>query len=124
MWSPPTISITSTYGNDYPRIVAADNDGFIANYVVRQGSQYWSPRHIYMQKFDASGAILWAAGGVPVYVGSGLGIQIKPFLLSDSLGGAYCAWYDSRSGTILHAWAQHILSAGTVAWTVNECKWT
>ncbi len=118
-WSPSTISITSTYGNDYPRIVPAENDGFITCYVVRQGSQYWSPRHIYMQKFDASGVAQWAVNGVPVYVGNGVGIQVRPFLLADSLGGAYCAWYDSRSGSILHAWAQHVLAAGTVAWTAN-----
>jgi hypothetical protein len=120
MWIPSTLEIGSTYGNDYPRIVPADNDGFIASYVVRQGIEYWRPRHIYMQKFDASGRVQWAPDGVPVFVGDGLGIQVKPFLLADSLGGAYCTWYDSRLGAIaLHAWAQHILAAGTVAWTVN-----
>jgi hypothetical protein len=120
LWNPATIAITSTYGNDYPRIAAADADGVIASYVVRQGSQFYSPRHIYMQKFDADGAVQWAAAGVPVFVGNGLGIQVKPALLADSLGGAYCTWYDSRQGAIaLHAWAQYILANGTVAWTVN-----
>lgn len=120
MWNPTTVAIASTYGNDYPRIVQADADGFVASYVVRQGSQFYSPRHIYVQKFDASGTVQWPAAGVPVYVGNGLGIQVKPFLLADSLGGAYCTWYDSRQGAIaLHAWVQHIVAAGTVAWTVN-----
>ncbi|HEY3296104.1 MAG TPA: hypothetical protein VGL38_11765 [bacterium] len=120
LWTPTTVAITSTYGNDYPRIAPALEDGFVASYVVRQGSSFSSPRHIYMQKFDASGTVQWAAAGVPVFVGNGMGIQVKPFLLADSLGGAFCTWYDSRLGGInLRCWAQHILSDATVSWTAN-----
>jgi len=120
MWSPPIVAITSTNGDDYPRVVAADADSFIVSYEVKQGTQIFSPRWIYMQKFDPSGVAHWTAGGVPVYVGNGIGIQVKPFLLADSLGGAYCAWYDSRLGGVnLRAWVQHILATGAPAWTVN-----
>ncbi|MFH1011770.1 MAG: hypothetical protein V1784_11125 [bacterium] len=120
VWNPSTLSITSTYGNNYPHIVPADNDGFITSYVVKQGTSMYSPRHIYMQKYDASGVAQWTAGGVPVYVGSGVGMVEEPFLLADSLNGAYCTWHDSRQGTTAqHTWAQHILADGTVAWTVN-----
>jgi hypothetical protein len=120
VWTPSTITIGSTYGNYFPRIVPADNDGFITSYLVKQGSSMYSPRHIYMQKYDASGVVQWTAGGVPVYVGNGVGLVEKPFLLADSLGGAYCTWDDSRQGSSAqHTWAQYVLADGTVAWTVN-----
>jgi hypothetical protein len=120
VWSPSTIAIGSTYGNYFPRIVPADNDGVITSYVVKQGSSMYAARHIYMQKYDASGVAQWTAGGVPVYVGNGVGMVEKPFLLADSLDGAFCTWDDSRQGTSAqHTWAQHILTDGTAAWTVN-----
>jgi hypothetical protein len=120
VWTPSTITIGSTYGNDFPRIVPAESDGFITSYVVRQGTGMYTPRHIYMQKFDSSGGAQWAASGVPVYVGNGVGFVEKPFLLADSLDGAFCTWHDSRQGvSAQHTWAQHILANGAAAWTVN-----
>jgi hypothetical protein len=71
---------------------------------------------IYAQRVSASGAVLWALGGVPVCISADS--QIWPFLVSDGAGGVIVTWLDRRSGTF-DIYAQRINALGSVQWTAN-----
>jgi hypothetical protein len=51
---------------------------------------------VYAQRVDATGTLLWNAGGVAVSTGPGG--QVLPVLAPESDGGAIVAWQDSRGG--------------------------
>jgi hypothetical protein len=120
VWNPSTItmSIPSGYGLSIPRIVAADSDAVIVEYLVQTGPNFMSPRDIYVQKFDSMGTALWG-DGLPISVVGQLGIQMFPDLMADGAGGAYCYWYDAHDNNHHHVYVQHILHDGTMAWTIN-----
>jgi len=115
----PVITLTATYGLSIPRLATAESDGFILQMLVAQGQYYYSPKYLYAQKFDINGYMIWSGpNGVAVQAAGGFGPQMRPDIESDGAGGAYSFWYDSRSN-ILHAYAQHILNDGSMAWTAN-----
>jgi hypothetical protein len=119
LWTPAVVTLTSTFGLSIPRIVPAEDDGVILQYLVHQGTQFWSPKFIHAQLFDAEGDMQWPDTGVVVSNAGGLGPQMKPDILPDGFGGAYSYWYDSHSANQLHVFAQHILSDGNMEWTAN-----
>ncbi|OGC90057.1 MAG: hypothetical protein A2W25_15580 [candidate division Zixibacteria bacterium RBG_16_53_22] len=115
----PMITMSATYALSIPSLAAVESDGFILQMLVAQGPNYYNPKHLYAQKFDSAGIMIWpGSNGVVVQNAGGFGPQMRPDIESDGAGGAYSFWYDSRS-TVLHAFAQHILSAGSMAWTAN-----
>jgi hypothetical protein len=116
-WNPATKTLTSMYGLSIPRLAIAGNDDVILQLLVSQGPNYYDPKHLYAHKFDAVGNPLWGSGGVRVQNAGGFGPQMRPAIVTDGAGGAFSYWYDDR--TVLHAYAQHINSDGTMAWTVN-----
>jgi len=118
MWSPNTINLTSFYGLGAPRIVPADDDGVIVSYMQGTGPNWWDPHHLYTQKFDLLGVEQWPSGGVAINTAGGLAVYMDYGLTPDAHGGAYPYWYDDRDMT-LNGYVQHILSDGTVAWTVD-----
>ncbi|MCC6475475.1 T9SS type A sorting domain-containing protein [bacterium] len=118
VFTPATLTITATNGVSIPRICAADSNSVILSYLIHQGTQFTSPRHIYMQKFDMNGAMLWNPSGIAVMTTNGIGIQMKPDLVHDGQGGAYSYWYDTRNN-VHHCYVQRINSAGITQWTTN-----
>ena len=82
-----------------PRIAAAENDAVIVQYLKNYGTQLWSLRHIYAQKFDSSGNAMWPDTGVVISNAGGLGPQMEPDLKPDGSGGAYSFWYETRATT-------------------------
>ena len=119
MWSPATLTLTDSIRLSQPRIAATDNDGVILLYLRHLGHETWSPRHIYVQKYNAAGAPQWGADGVRVDSAGGIGPQVIPEILADGAGGAYAYWYAARDGVTYHIYAQHVLANGTAAWTAN-----
>lgn len=75
------------------------------------------PRHdIYVQRVDASGAVMWTAGGVAVCTASQS--QVEPVIFSDGAGGAFVAWRDSRAGVSANdVYVQRIDASGVAQWT-------
>ncbi|MCL4305731.1 T9SS type A sorting domain-containing protein [bacterium] len=118
VFTPAVITITATNGVSIPRVAAADSSSVILSYLVHQGSQFTSPRHIYLQKYSHSGAAMWPAGGVAVMTTNGIGIQMRPDVIYDGAGGAYSFWYDTRNN-VHHVFAQRVNAAGSVMWTAN-----
>jgi hypothetical protein len=118
LWDPAIITLTSTYPLSIPRLSAAENDAFVLQILVAQGPNYYNPKHLYAHKFDIEGNQLWGSTGIAVQTAGGFGPQMRPAISSDNAGGAFSYWYDSRNSE-LHAFAQHILSDGSMAWTTN-----
>jgi hypothetical protein len=118
LWTPATKTLTSTYGLSIPRITPADSDGVILQLLLKTGSDMYAPKHLYAHKYDDRGTELWGASGVVVTSAGGFGFQMRPEIVTDGAGGAYSYWYDSRNNQ-LHAYAQHILLNGAMAWTAN-----
>lgn len=71
---------------------------------------------IYAQRFDATGAALWTANGVPVCTATGT--QDYPALVPDDAGGAIVGWRDQRDGTY-DVYAQRIDGSGSALWAAN-----
>jgi len=117
-WSPAVITPSSTYGMSIARIAPAEGDGIILQALVATGPEYWDPKHLYAYKYDADGESQWGDNGVVVSNAGGFGPQMRPDIIADGAGGVYSYWYDSRNN-ILHAYAQHVLSDGSMAWTAN-----
>ena len=122
VWTPPIVNFTTTFGVSIPRLAPADNDEVILQYLVHQGSEWWSPKHIYAQKFDSSGNHLWGNDGIVVSNAGGLGPQMRPNIVSDANGGVYSYWYDSHDANQLHVYAQHVFSDGTMEWAANGIR--
>ena len=73
---------------------------------------------IYAQRLDASGAVQWAAFGVPICEATDT--QGQPAITADGTGGAIIAWNDERSG-VMDIYAQRIMidGTGTVRWATD-----
>lgn len=71
---------------------------------------------IYAQKIDASGNVLWVAGGVGVCTASQ--DQWFPRIIQDGSGGGIIAWVDLRGGEH-DIYAQRIDDSGNAVWTAN-----
>ncbi|HTP12842.1 MAG TPA: T9SS type A sorting domain-containing protein [Bacteroidota bacterium] len=70
-----------------------------------------------VQRLNASGTALWAAGGLRVC--TGVGPVEAPAIASDGAGGALVAWKDSRDGDTTRIYAQRVSAAGQVQWAAN-----
>jgi hypothetical protein len=116
VWAPATITLTSQYGMSIPRIVAADSDQVIVQYLIARGSGMYAAKHIFVQKFDSVGAPMWTDTGRVVSSNGGIGIQMFPDLIPDGHGGAFSFWYDSHLQNQLHVFAQHVSTGGTMTW--------
>ncbi len=118
MWEGGTLTLTHTYSLSIPRLAQAPDDGVLLQYLVSTGSQFWQPKHLYVQRFDRSGTPAWAGLGIGIQTAGGFGLQMRPDLVGDGAGGCWSFWYDSRNNQ-LHAYAQHLLADGNPAWTAN-----
>jgi hypothetical protein len=73
--------------------------------------------HIYAQRIDASGTVLWTVDGVAIQNLENSGGR-DPVLVSDGAGGAIIAWQDARHPSS-GIYAQRVNASGTVLWTAN-----
>lgn len=71
--------------------------GVIASWV--RSASFNSPKHLYAQRLDADGNLLWGANHVAVFDGGSLQFGNFPPMVSDGSGGAVFAWY-STSGSL------------------------
>ena len=85
------------------------NGSVIASW-VRQGPNFWDPKHLWAQKFDADGNEQWGHEPLQVYNDGSLQFGYQPLFVPDGLGGAVFWWY---SVDPLQCFVQHILTDGT-----------
>jgi hypothetical protein len=89
----------------------------ILSYVYQTGG-FGSPRRLRAQKFDSTGAKLWAAEGVLVFNTGSLQFGNFPSFVPDGTGGAVFSWYDTGS-LQLQCYAQRLLADGSPAFALN-----
>jgi hypothetical protein len=96
-------------------IKASDGVNVVVSW-VRQGPNFWDPRHIWAQKVDDSGAFLWTSSHVRVYDGGSIQFGNFPTFVGDGHGGAVFSWYSTSP---LQCFAQRILADGSEAFAHN-----
>ena len=89
----------------------------ILSMVNQTGAQFWSPKHLVAQKFDATGSALWGSVPVSVFDSGSLQIGNYPDFITDGSGGAVFTWYGTGP---LQCYAQHVLSSGLKAFPNNH----
>ncbi len=106
-WPVDGIALTAIPGQQwYPEVVADGAGGAIAAWSDERGNVDYRP-DLYAQRISATGAILWAADGVPLVAEPGeqqvfhlgtVGMTYYHTLASDGGGGVIGVWRDLRTG--------------------------
>src|SRR5262245_2932039 len=96
----------------YPCITVSSGAAIVAWEDSRSGLS----SDIYAQKISVTGAVQWAANGVPVCVAANN--QLFAAIVPDGAGGAIIAWQDPRAGDP-DIYAQRLNGAGAPQWTAN-----
>lgn len=114
LWGPSGLELSSANTLTWPQLLPVGDDDVIIKFFEDSGP-FWAPtRHVFAQRFDPSGVMVWAQ---PVVISDAGGIsawtQIFPFI-NDGSDGFYIAWHDDRdNNTLANLWVQHIASDGT-----------
>lgn len=117
-WTGNGVAICVAAGNQSfpaPVPIVADGSGgaIMAWHDPRTGA---SSHHIYAQRVNASGVVLWPVDGLAVCTAANE--QGFPSLVTDGSGGAFLTWHDGRGGAA-DIYAQHVSGTGTPQWTAN-----
>jgi predicted lipoprotein with Yx(FWY)xxD motif len=110
----------STAANDqlYPQLISDGAGGAIVTWAdLRNGLN----TDLYAQRVNASGAVLWAADGIPISTAANN--QSVPQLVSDGSGGAIIVWEDNRTGTY-DIYAQRVNRDGLIQWGADGVSLT
>ncbi len=105
-------------GQEDPQICSDGSGGAIITWYDSRGGDL--NRDIYAQKINSTGDTQWDANGIPIC--TAIYNQEGPQICRDGSGGAIITWYDNRSGTDYHIYAQRINSTGDVQWTTNGVR--
>jgi hypothetical protein len=93
----------------------AGEDAIVSLVVAPTG--FLGPKHLHAQKLSSSGAPLWGAAPLVIFVDGSLQFGNFPYFIADGSGGAVFSWYDTANG--LKSYAQHVRSDGTEAFVHN-----
>lgn len=109
------LAVAGAVGEDpgFPTPAPSGASGVILCWVRDMGS-YLSPRHLYAERFDASGASTWG-GPVVVYNEASLPIAYVPEILPDGAGGAVLLWHRYYGG-IYNSVVQRLDANGNELW--------
>jgi hypothetical protein len=97
---------------NYPALVGDGQGGAVVVWFDRRDGSW----DIHAQRVDASGSMLWTAGGLPVCTAAGG--QDQHWLAPDGSGGAVFVWRDARAGN-LDIYAQRVRGDGQIAWPAD-----
>lgn len=120
-WGSSGLTISQTgLTFSWPQLLPVGTDEFIMKYYQDSGTFPAITRHIYAQKYNASGSGVWSsatlvsnAGGISAWT------QVLP-IINDGSDGFYIAWHDDRDNNQLAStWVNHISNAGAVMFTAN-----
>jgi len=96
LWGDDGITLSSNNTLSWPQLLTVGDDDVILKYFDDSGLPYAPTRHVYAQRFDSNGNLVWAQ---PTIVSNAAGIsawtQVFPFI-NDGEDGFYIAWHDDR----------------------------
>jgi len=102
----------------WPQPVVSDSNRIIIAWVKTLGPNYYSPKHLYVQKVDSLGNKTWIQD-VPVLTSTSLYIIPYFSIVSDQNGGTYFSWFDERVLNYFHCFAQHVDRNGSITMPDN-----
>lgn len=119
-WCENGITLSSSNTLSWPQMLPIGSDDIILKYFDDSGPSYSPTRHVYAQRYNASGTPVWTspalisnAGGISAWT------QIFPFI-NDGSDGFYIAWHDDRDNNMMASvWVNHVNSSGQVTWPAN-----
>jgi len=103
---------TATGTQSTPRLVSDEASGAIVVWSDRRSGDI----HVYAQRVDESGNLLWAADGMAVCTAAVS--KAGPQLVNDGSGGAIITWSDLRTGD-WNIYAQRVDGSGNMLWAGN-----
>ena len=120
-WGNTGISYQSgTYSYTAPRLLGVESDQYLMAFYKETGSFPGLTRHIYVQKFNASGTPVWASDALVSNSNGISAFAYHPTIASDGANGIVVAWTDDRnSDNNINAAVNRILSNGTSTWPAN-----
>jgi predicted lipoprotein with Yx(FWY)xxD motif len=103
---------TADSSQQQPQLVSDGSGGAIIAWQDFRNGSY----DIYAQRVNSSGAVQWAANGIPIC--SVVFDQFNVAMTSDGLGGAILTWEDNRSNVVEcpDIYAQRVDASGTALW--------
>jgi len=119
-WGANGITVTTANHTTWPQLMPVGADDFIMKFFDDSGSSMYPTRHVFAQRYNASGFPVWGslatistAGGITGWT------QIFSFI-NDGSDGFYIAWHDDRDNNLrASAFVQHISTTGTVLYPAN-----
>ena len=108
LWATETVISPATNNFAASDMHASDSGGVVIAMQLSGG--FTQPRHLYAQKLDSNGALLWGASHVAVFDGGSLQFGNFPKFVADGAGGAVFGWYSSSPS--LECYVQRLTSSG------------
>lgn len=116
-WADNGISICTTANAKSLMKIASDGVG---GALVAWRENRTGITHIFAQRVDAQGTLLWGASGAQVMSIPSWSTMFGPVIDSDGQGGAIVTWSDNRGLTNdSNLYAQRLSAAGSTMWTDN-----
>ena len=115
VWTANGVEICTASGNQTNQQIVSDGSGGAV--ITWQDTRTAGTNHIYAQRIDAAGNVMWEPGGVAVCTAGAN--QYFPQIVSDYSGGAIITWVDTRTSTSGDIYAQRVDADGNPAWTTN-----
>jgi hypothetical protein len=110
---------TGTQDYTGPVGIGLSDDSFIVAFYKQTGPSYSPTRHVYAQKFDASGAAVWGSDAA-ISTAGGISAWTNLGVASDASDGILVSWIDDRNNDMqLQGYVQHVNCNGTIAWSAN-----
>lgn len=101
-------------GSQYhPQIINDSDYGAIICWMEIYDSENNFINHIFAQRLNSEGFIMWDSSGVSLNNGNGMSVLSKNNIISDMNGGAIIVWQDFTDSSIV---AQHIDPSGQKLW--------
>ncbi len=114
LWPPEGVVISAAADDQFSPVMSSDGEGGAIVVWTDQRAGY---THIYAQRVDSTGTVLWDEDGAPVCTAAS-GDQLDPRILLCEGGDVIITWEDSRGGSY-DIYAQRMDGDGNPVWTVD-----
>ncbi|MCF8368286.1 MAG: T9SS type A sorting domain-containing protein [Bacteroidales bacterium] len=114
-WGGNGIVLTGSNTYSWPQLLAVGDDDVILKYFEDSGPVWAPTRHVFAQRFDNEGNMVWTEDAIVSNAG-GISAWTQVFsMISDGNNGMFIAWYDDRDmNNLSSAFVQHISADGQV----------
>jgi len=106
------------------RVLGVENGNYLMAFYKQTGNFPAYTRNIYVQKFDASGSVVWTSD-ILVSNSNGINNHNNFYIASDNSNGIIISWMDDWDSDMnIDGKVHHVLSDGTYVWPANGVEVT